>query len=75
MTHRKNFCEGLHTKGLTLNKTFKFIINNKPEDTLDGTEDLDAQMLYKDLLKSSIIRKKHLCLSRQGVKKYIKRFD
>ena len=72
MTHTGRYCEGLHTKGITLDKTFKFILKSKSEDDWDGTEDLDAQMLYKNLISTSIKRKKHLCLSKQGARKFLK---
>ena len=72
MTHTGKYCEGLHTKGMDLDKVFKFVIKLKPRDTWDGNEDLDAEKLYRSLLQSSLHRNKHLCISKQGARKFLK---
>ena len=68
----KRFIGGLCSKGLTLDKTFKYILRIKPRDLWDGNEDLDANDVFRSVVHTSLKRNKHICLSKEAIKKQLK---
>lgn len=68
----RKFLNGLCSKGLTLDKTFKYILKIKPRDLWDGNEDLDAKEVFRAVIGTSLKRKKHICVSKEAIKRQLK---